>query len=394
MKVIPRGGTWQVHFEDAAGDRKRLSTKVKVDPSLPDKGKAEARLVGAELAREALLQATDAPKNLKAGKNTLAYALMRTMRERWEGTKSANTTRYNVTRLAKEVGYWPLASIDYDRLKTYGLELAEAGDSPATRNRKMSLLHTAIEEAWKRKEIPEMPHFPRWKEAFIKERYLTYEEERALAASMARHTPEADDFGRYMMLAVPFLLDTGLRAGELLLTRTQDLGDRIWLPHGSTKSGRGRSVPLTPRARECLTALLASPVHRELQDLYWKDKAIPSQRLGRRFKLEVARAGIEGVTLHTLRHTCASRLVQAGVSLYAVKEWLGHSTIQMTERYAHLAPSSLDSAAAALAAARVSHLQSTVSEAQPIPEPIGTTTPGFQQQNQDVTEIAPLPKSE
>jgi hypothetical protein len=58
--------------------------------------------------------------------------------------------------------------------------------------------------------------------------------------------------------------------------------------------------------------------------------------------------GLPGVGLHTLRHTCASRLVQAGVSLYVVKEWLGHSSIKITERYAHLAPRQFDSALAAL----------------------------------------------
>ena len=42
--------------------------------------------------------------------------------------------------------------------------------------------------------------------------------------------------------------------------------------------------------------------------------------------------------LHALRHSCASRLVNAGIDLYVVKEWLGHSSIQITERYAHLNP--------------------------------------------------------
>jgi integrase len=50
------------------------------------------------------------------------------------------------------------------------------------------------------------------------------------------------------------------------------------------------------------------------------------------------RAGIDEVTAHTLRHTFASRLVMAGVNLSRVQEFLGHSSIVETMRYAHLAP--------------------------------------------------------
>ena len=48
--------------------------------------------------------------------------------------------------------------------------------------------------------------------------------------------------------------------------------------------------------------------------------------------------------IHSCRHTCASRLVNAGVDLYVVKEWLGHSSIKITERYAHLDPEKLATA--------------------------------------------------
>ena len=55
-----------------------------------------------------------------------------------------------------------------------------------------------------------------------------------------------------------------------------------------------------------------------------------------------------GVTLverlpHVLRHTCASRLVQGGIDIRRVQTWLGHQTLQMTMRYAHLASQDLDS---------------------------------------------------
>ena len=56
------------------------------------------------------------------------------------------------------------------------------------------------------------------------------------------------------------------------------------------------------------------------------------------------RANIEGVTWHTLRHTFASRAVMAGVDIRSVQELMGHSTITMTMRYAHLSPAHLQEA--------------------------------------------------
>jgi integrase len=49
-------------------------------------------------------------------------------------------------------------------------------------------------------------------------------------------------------------------------------------------------------------------------------------------------AGIRDFRIHDLRHTCAAWLVSAGVSLPEVRDLLGHTTVKMTERYAHLAP--------------------------------------------------------
>ena len=48
--------------------------------------------------------------------------------------------------------------------------------------------------------------------------------------------------------------------------------------------------------------------------------------------------GLEWVTTHKLRHTFASQLAIGGVSIYKIKQWMGHSDIKTTEVYAHLSP--------------------------------------------------------
>lgn len=60
-------------------------------------------------------------------------------------------------------------------------------------------------------------------------------------------------------------------------------------------------------------------------------------------KMEVGLGADDQVVPHILRHTCASRLVQGGIDIRRVQMWLGHQTLQMTMRYAHLATNDLDS---------------------------------------------------
>jgi site-specific recombinase XerD len=65
----------------------------------------------------------------------------------------------------------------------------------------------------------------------------------------------------------------------------------------------------------------------------------PYQDVKRSFHTALRRSDIKDFTFHDLRHTFASHLVMAGVDLTTVKELLGHKTLTMTLRYAHLAPS-------------------------------------------------------
>jgi site-specific recombinase XerD len=63
------------------------------------------------------------------------------------------------------------------------------------------------------------------------------------------------------------------------------------------------------------------------------------------FEEAIFKAGIEDFSWHCLRHTFCSRLIMAGVPLKTAQELMGHKTIQMTARYAHLAPEYLRNAA-------------------------------------------------
>ncbi len=68
----------------------------------------------------------------------------------------------------------------------------------------------------------------------------------------------------------------------------------------------------------------------------------------RGFRSACGRAGIEDFHIHDLRHTCAAWLVSAGVPLAEVRDLLGHTSVKMTERYAHLAQENVRAAVALL----------------------------------------------
>jgi site-specific recombinase XerD len=78
------------------------------------------------------------------------------------------------------------------------------------------------------------------------------------------------------------------------------------------------------------------------------DKMTPHQHVLAAFRGEVGYKDDSEFVLHALRHTTASRLVNKGIDLYTVKEWLGHADITTTQKYAHLSPLKLAHAATVL----------------------------------------------
>ena len=133
------------------------------------------------------------------------------------------------------------------------------------------------------------------------------------------------------------LAHTGLRVNELLDLRLGDLdlaGGRIFIP--SAKNGQERVVYLTPTLSEAFYRYLP---HRSATDddhLWHCENRTPTDEVIRRCLRRWAKLCNVSVTPHRLRHTFATRLLNQGVSLEAVRKLLGHSSLQMSQHYARL----------------------------------------------------------
>jgi integrase len=143
-----------------------------------------------------------------------------------------------------------------------------------------------------------------------------------------------------------FLLATGARNNEARQAKWDDIDvvNRLWqIPAVNSKSKKIRNVPLNDAALEVLAKV-------DTQDEF--EYVFVNLRSGKPYacvkktwhRLRAA-AGLPKLRLHDLRHQFASMLVNAGRSLYEVQQILGHSDPKVTERYAHLTPSTLQQAA-------------------------------------------------
>lgn len=347
MKLIQRDGFWHVKVKDPKGRQwKRFSTGVKADRAQKD-----AELAASDVLRKFYTSTSVSPQIARSVGTifNLAEALERCYVTKWQKTKSDIQLKYVVRRMEREIGHWLLVEINFNKLEQYQQDLLKGGLTPATVNRRMSLIKVTLKHCHQKGDVLAMPAFPETlAENNIKERYLSEDEEAAIhewlkKKSMAElYTPGSGTQWSYMRSLAVFLLDTGCRLSEAL-TLTKTDGRVVHLTHGTTKSNKARVIPLTPRAAKSVELMLANPLHGNV-DTDW---------IGHRWGLVRRECKVEDVNIHVLRHTCASRLLARGVDLYTVSKWLGHSSVKITERYAHLSQGALEQAAAALSRAPV-----------------------------------------
>ncbi|MEO0544815.1 MAG: site-specific integrase [Pseudomonadota bacterium] len=214
-------------------------------------------------------------------------------------------------------------------------ELRRKGNSNATINRKLAAYYKLLRKAERDGLIMKLPAYVRLPEKKGRVRFLTIEEEARLFAALKTRSEQCFHL-------CEFLVDTGARVGEALSLKHADVDDNaatFWI----TKSGRSRTVPLTRRARAAVERYAANPIG-PFSNIQYQKLRYHWHEVKKSCSLE----GDKELVLHTLRHTCATRLVKAGIDLRRVQMFLGHQTIQMTLRYAHLATKDLDQCAMAL----------------------------------------------
>jgi site-specific recombinase XerD len=137
------------------------------------------------------------------------------------------------------------------------------------------------------------------------------------------------------------LLRTGMRIGELLNTRVWEvnLKERVIEIHEAEKTRVGRVVYLSDDACDALRAWFrVRDAHKSFLFYAQGRNTITYSSARHRFVKYLEKAGLahKGYSLHCLRHTCATELLNAGMPLECVQLLLGHSSIEMTRRYAKL----------------------------------------------------------
>jgi site-specific recombinase XerD len=312
-------GTWWVRYADATGRIRR----EKIGP----KGMA-IKLY--QKRKSQVLEGKKLPETLRAKKITFEELSWDALEYSETHKRSFGDDEIRMAKLIEHFGKKTADSItpqDIERWLSTKTKL-----KPATLNRYLALISLTYRLAVQNGKVNTNParSVRKRREDNGRIRFLSQEEEIKLRSviqeACSHHLPELD-----------LALNTGLRLGEQYnLTWDCISFERKLLTIPLSKNGCTRHVPLNEAAISALRkAHTQSNEHRWVfLNCFGQQLKSPRQW----FEEAVESAGITEFTWHCLRHTFASRLIMAGVDLRTAQELMGHKTIQMTVRYAHLAP--------------------------------------------------------
>ena len=306
-------GEWWIRYTDAQGRYRREKAGTKQNAIDLYKIRKVQALTGKKLP-EKLRRATVTFAEI--AKDALAYSKAHKL--------SYEHDEYRMEVLLRWFREYPAEGITAQEIER---RFEKEEWSPATANRYRALLSLTYRLAIRNGKAKENParQVKHRLEDNARVRFLSPEEETALRTAIEAGCP-----GRSPELTLS--LNTGLRMSEQYRLRWQDVSlNRRILTVPRSKNGAARHVPLNQAALGALKALREKGNGSEFV-------CGGAKKPRQWFEPAVKASGLKNFSWHCLRHTFASRLVMAGVDIRTVQELMGHKTISMTVRYAHLAP--------------------------------------------------------
>ena len=252
-----------------------------------------------------------------------------------------------------------IGDVTGDHVKALAATLWEQGYKPGSVKKLLNALSRALVEATRTTDpetgkpyLAARPEFPQVTVRNTKDRIVTMAEEETIHECIDYRidAEPLQNWWEFKMLTL-VLSDTAFRIGEALqlgpgsvnqlrwldpLTGEQREGTFLMLQRYTTKNGKPRQVPVTDRLARLIPTLNARA--KGGRWFPWQPKSNTPLRYLGFIKDDMMARGydLSDVTLHTWRHTCATRLAQGGMDLIGLRDWLGHGDIKVTaERYIH-----------------------------------------------------------
>lgn len=319
--LYKRGRVWWCAYKSLYGDIRRESTKTS------DYNDAIEYLSD----RKKEVDTGTEPETKKIAKYTFSE-LADKYKEFCERQRSYDNKVHLIKQLNDEFGTIFLKQFSTMLVENYQSRKIKKGNKPATINRHVATLKHMLTKAndWNMLDDTVLRRVRKVKmleENNKRLRYLSKEESWALLEKCDSH----------LYPIVLMALNTGMRKSEILnlMWNDVDLVNRF-IHVEVTKNGERRDIPINETLKEMLLNL---PRRLDGKHLFYDPKTQkPFKDVKRSFNTACKRTGLQDFHFHDLRHTFASHLVMAGVDLTTVKDLLGHKTLTMTLRYAHLSP--------------------------------------------------------
>jgi len=314
----------------------RYQVKVRVQGRPPQAATFARRRDAERWAKETEVELrTKRPPEVAAERRTVGEMIDRYLKEVLPQKRGSAKQRAQFLWWREKIGLLPLSAVTPRLLAEWRDRLAAGGTpsrkpaAPATQVRYLAALSHCLNVAvrdWEWLETNPARNVRRPSEPRGRVRFLSEAEITALLDACR------ESGNRLLYPLVVAALGTGARKGELLSLRWSDLDlarGVARLEH--TKNGERRTLPLSP------------PVLAALRDLAPGRKAVfvfvehgTSGAFRNAFACALRRAGITNFRFHDLRHTAASYLAMNGATLTDIAGVLGHKTLAMVKRYAHL----------------------------------------------------------